>query len=855
MENEEKFRSIFEQAAVGIARVAPDGSWLEVNQRLCDIVGYSKAELLTRTFQDITHPDDLDTDLEYVRQILTGKLRTYSMKKRYFRNDGDIVWINLTVSLVRHENGEPKYFISVVEDISEQKKAEKELYAANQQLAASNQQLMATEQQLRAYNEQLKATNQQLKVTEQKLQVKNRLAEIFLLVTDDGMYLEVLSVVLGALQSEFGVFGYLDEKGDLIVPSMTRHIWDRCNIPEKDIVFPRERWGCSSWPRAIKERKSNYTNDPSSLVPEGHIPIRRHITVPIIHRENVVGLFQVANKSKDYTKEDVLFLEEISNVVGPILDARLQRDWFENKRRQAESALKESQERINLLLDSTAEGIYGIDIQGLCTFHNAACLRLLGYEENESLIGKNMHDLIHHTRPNGSPYPEKKCPIYKAFLNREGVHVDNEILWKKDGSSFPAEYWSYPVIKGEDLVGLAVTFIDVSERKDAEKEHERLQAQFSQAQKMESVGRLAGGVAHDFNNMLSIILGYTDIILKQFKEKDPLHGFLIQIREAAQRSAALTRQLLAFARRQPIAPLVLNLNETIEAMLKMLRRLIGEDINLAWLPSADLGLVKMDPGQLDQILANLCVNARDAISGVGNITIETHNVTLDESYCIQNLGFSPGSYVMLAVSDNGCGMDKETTNKLFEPFFTTKKEGKGTGLGLATVYGIVKQNNGFINVYSEPGKGSSFKIYFPRHDTEEKPDRIKAASIAQGGSETILLVEDEEMILNLEKIMLESLGYRVLAAKRPSDAIHLAEDHSGEIDLLITDVVMPEMNGRELTTKLQTIKPGLNVLFMSGYTSNVIAHHGVLEEGVIFLQKPFSINELANKVRDAIVKP
>jgi len=300
----------------------------------------------------------------------------------------------------------------------------------------------------------------------------------------------------------------------------------------------------------------------------------------------------------------------------------------------------------------------------------------------------------------------------------------------------------------------------------------------------------------------------------------------------------------------------LNLNDMVAEMLKMLRRLIGEDISLAWIPAADLGPVHMDPAQIDQILANLCVNARDAISGTGKITIETHNTELDEAYCADNPGSMPGAYALLAVSDNGCGMDPRTLSQIFEPFFTTKKLGEGTGLGLATVYGIVKQNGGFINVYSELGKGTTFRIYLPRRDeTEDRAGRAEAGSReSPGGGETILFVEDEAMIMNLGAHILKSLGYRVLAANTAAEAIRLAGEHPESIELLVTDVIMPEMNGRELSARLEGLRPGLKTLYMSAYTANAISRHGVLEEGVHFLQKPFVKQELAAKVREALAK-
>ncbi|MDZ7831434.1 MAG: response regulator [Desulfobacterales bacterium] len=396
---------------------------------------------------------------------------------------------------------------------------------------------------------------------------------------------------------------------------------------------------------------------------------------------------------------------------------------------------------------------------------------------------------------------------------------------------------------------------EIAERKRMEEERQNLQAQFTQAQKMESIGRLAGGVAHDFNNKLTIINGYAELAIDMMDPSDPLRKTIQEIHTAGNQSALIVRQLLAFARQQTISPVLLDLNNTISSMLKMLQRLIGENIDLAWHPGSNLWPVKIDPGQVDQVMANLAVNSRDAISDVGKLTIETKNTTVDEEYCKSNPEAIPGRYVMLAVSDDGCGIETEVMGQLFEPFFTTKEIGKGTGLGLPTVYGIVKQNEGFINVYSEPGEGTTFKIYLPSQEEAEKSgvhSAKKSTMQAPMGTETILIVEDEKAILQLSRRMIEGLGYTVLIAGNPSEALQLSKDYHGSIDLLITDVVMPEMNGWDLSSQLAKNHPGLKTLFMSGYTANVIAHHGMLDEGLQFIQKPFSLKDLAVKVREVL---
>lgn len=387
---------------------------------------------------------------------------------------------------------------------------------------------------------------------------------------------------------------------------------------------------------------------------------------------------------------------------------------------------------------------------------------------------------------------------------------------------------------------------------EAEKVKLRMEAELRQAQKMEAVGRLAGGVAHDFNNMLGVILGYANMALSDFNPSGNLKEYLLQIEKAAERSADLTRQLLAFSSRQIVKPKVLDLNLNVTDLQKMLIRLIGEDIEFKFTPTEDLWNIFIDPSQVNQILANLTVNARDAITDTGKITIETANVILDEDYCRRFVKATPGEYVLLAFSDNGVGMDAELMSHIFEPFFTTKEEGKGTGLGLATVFGIVKQYDGVIHTYSEPGVGTTFKIYFPRFLGKAETYTEVAEEIPTGGNETILIVEDEKQLLDLAKSVLESCGYLVLTASNPDEACQIAQDYDEEINLLLTDVIMPGMNGKQLQKKIQGIKPGIKTLFMSGYTADAIVQHGVLKKGVFFISKPFTINSLVRKVRQTL---
>ncbi len=561
-------------------------------------------------------------------------------------------------------------------------------------------------------------------------------------------------------------------------------------------------------------------------------------SIPLKAKDKIIGTLSIHNRTPHtFTSEDVEIISSVGNQLGLAIDNA----WLHHN-------LVDSERRYRELFESNPHPMWVYDIESLrFLMVNNAAVSHYGYAREE-FLGMTIAEI----------HPPEDVPPLLQTVQSLAEGFDASGVWrhrKRDGSVINVEITSHAL----NFVGRRARVVlahDITERKRSEEERERLQAQLLHAQKMEAVGRLAGGVAHDFNNMLGVILGHTELALERTAEAEPLRVHLEEIRKAGQRSADLTGQLLAFARKQTVAPTVLDLNDTLASMLKMLRRLIGEDVDLAWMPGAGLWPVRIDPAQIDQMLANLCINARDAIASVGKVTIETDNVVLDEAYCADHPGFSPGAYVMLAVSDDGSGMDKNVFDHLFEPFFTTKGVGQGTGLGLATVYGIVKQNDGFINVYSEPGRGTTFKIYLRACIGEAVPVPMRGpAQAIQSGTETILLVEDEEMLLELSKVMLEGLGYRVLTAGSPGAAIGLAETQAEEINLLITDVVLPEMSGRDLAERIRVIKPSLKCLFMSGYTANVIAHRGVLDEGVRFIQKPFSIKNLAAKVREALEQP
>ena len=565
--------------------------------------------------------------------------------------------------------------------------------------------------------------------------------------------------------------------------------------------------------------------------------------------ESVPDRYEVTFIKKDRTRR----IAEVQSTVFIDADQRansLLQVYDITDRKQAEDALKESEKKYRALVENAGEAIF-VAQDGKLKFTNPRTETLTGYS-GETLKTRSFVEFIH---------PDDRAMVLERHTRRmQGEELPPQYAFRIVTAGQNVRWVELNVVAIEwDGAPATLNFVtDITERKKAEAEKEKVQELLNQSQKMESIGRLAGGVAHDFNNMLGVIIGQADLAIEKMAKPDhpdpahPLFSSIAEIQRAAVRAAELTRQLLAFARKQTISPKQLLLNDTVGSMISMLRRLIGEDIHLIWKPGAHLWPVKMDPAQVDQILANLCVNARDAINGVGKILIRTANISVDHAFCTRHPDGVPGDYVRLSVEDDGCGMDTEIREKLFEPFFTTKAMGEGTGLGLSMIYGIIRQNNGFIGVASIPGKGTVFDIYLPRDTGPPVPDPEIGRRTTSGGTETILVVEDEAAILEMVRDMLENMGYQVLTANTPARALDIGTAHPDKISLLMTDVIMPEMNGKDLARRLTAAHPGLKTLFMSGYTANVIAHHGILEENVAFIQKPFSMNELAKRVRDVL---
>ncbi len=550
--------------------------------------------------------------------------------------------------------------------------------------------------------------------------------------------------------------------------------------------------------------------------------------VPLRSASATIGVLVVQHytDSNAYTERDLEFLASVGGQIALAIE-----------RKRSEAALRDSEARLRVLVEQLPAILWTVDSQLRFTSALGAGLTRVGVKP-EDVIGKTMEDFFETSDLGFLPIAEHR----RAVTGEPGTfHME----WR--GGSYACHVEALRAPSGQTYGAICMA-LDVSDRK-------KLEAQLRQAQKMEAVGRLAGGIAHDFNNLLMVIQGYAELLIDRSKPGDAFRRNAEQIQEASQRAASLTRQLLAFSRKQMLAPTVLSIQGVVADMEKILRRLIGEDIELVSVNAPDLWRIKADRSQIEQVILNLAVNARDAMPRGGKLTIETENVEFDNSQARLPVILTPGRYVMLAVTDNGCGMDTETQAHIFEPFFTTKEKGKGTGLGLATVYGIVKQSGGYIWVYSEPEQGTTFKVYLPRVEESLTPQEVRAESRnIPRGTETILLVEDEQGVRDLAREYLEISGYKVLVAENGAAAVKVVSEHKGAIDLVMTDVVMPGLSGSELTKRIEAIRPGTRIMYMSGYTDQAIIHHGILGPDIVLLQKPFTLSALAHKLRDALTK-
>jgi PAS domain S-box-containing protein len=748
-ENEERFRSLVENATVGIYRTTPDGRIVMANPALVKMLGYDSFEALAARDLEQTGFEPNCARVEFKTRLdRDGIVR--GLESAWRRNDGTTLFVRESARAIRDGGGQVLFYDGIIEDITERKRAE-----------------------------------ERIKESEEKFRKAFMTgADAYYIATLDG--------------------GKLIEVNDRF---------------EDVFGFSREE--------AIGK-----TSLELGLYAD---PADRSKMVSEIKAQGYARNLELRGKRKSREPITILLSANILAGGGEPIILGVVRDISEQKRAQ------ESLVRLRHAVDASGEVVFMTDRDGVITSINPEFTRLYGYSADE-VVGKTTPRIL----KSGDKSPEEYARFWSTILDKKIARGD--IVNKtRDGRLVTVESSVNPILdeRGE-IAGFLAIQRDISARK-------QLEEQFRQAQKMEAIGRLAGGVAHDFNNLLTIINGYGQLLLERFAEEEPVRAHLGEILKAGDRATALTRQLLAFSRRQVLEPKVLDLGSIVEGMQTMLRRLIGEDVELRASVRKPLGLVKADPTQVEQLILNLVVNARDAMPHGGKLTIETASAELDQTYAQSHSDVTPGHYVMLAVSDTGVGMDDETMAHIFEPFFTTKARGKGTGLGLSTVYGIVKQTRGHISVYSEPGRGTTFKVFLPQvaKFSEAAPTTVDS-SRPLGGSETILLVEDEKALRGLAVSVLKEYGYHVLESETPQEAVEIGEDRQTRIDLLLTDVVMPGMSGRNIAEHLAFLRPEMKVLYMSGYTDDAIIHHGVLQAGVAFMQKPFTPEVLARKVREVL---
>ncbi|WP_319547862.1 PAS domain S-box protein [Desulfogranum marinum] len=852
-----------------------DGNILEVNQLWLKTLGYSREEIIGTSFVDIIYPEDIES-FNAKFSALQHRGTVLGVKFRIFNKNGTIIWFSFEGTCEEHAEDGSRQIHCLLFNITEQKTTEERLRESENKFFL-------------AFDASPDAININRLEDGLYIDVNKGFTELTGFTKDDIFEKTSLDIniwhdpldrqrLVQSLQRE-GVCENIEVKfrkkdGSVTTTLMSAKIISLENTPHI-LSITRDISKLRAAERQILEqnilfetmfnaiddgvvitdtdRKILYANKGMEKT-FGYLPEElRGKTTKILYAAS--DAYQTAGKrifGKDAQQEDKVYVTSYKHrsgkeFPGETFGVKLydQNDkWIGNLgvMRDVSKRMERKAERDRLIaaIEQTRDAIVITDKDAKIKYVNPAFEIISGYT-SEEVFDKN---------PRILKSDEQDASFYQDLwqtLNSGQTFKGRMVNKRKDGDFFTEEATISPVFDPE---GQLVHFIAV--KRDIT-EQISLESQLQQAQKMEAVGRLTGGVAHDFNNILGVIIGYTEMALEDVDPKDNLYGLLGKILNAAERSATIVRQLLAFSRKQTISPKVIDLNSAVANMLQMLHRLIGENIDLTWVPDSDTLIIKIDPSQIDQILANLCVNAKDSITGSGNIIIETARVTFDQEYCADHFGFYPGEFIQLSVSDNGCGIDKENQEHIFEPFFTTKGLGDGTGLGLSMVYGIVKQNGGFINLYSEPNKGTTFKLYFPSCDEENrKTGKVITSSNRKSWGETILLVEDDLTVLAMTQKMLEKIGYSILPASRPSEAIQIAEDYSGDIDLVFTDVVMPEMTGKEMAERIKPLYPNVSVLFTSGYTANVIAHNGILDEGVQFIQKPFSLDQLAHTLQSIL---
>ncbi|MCF7838692.1 MAG: PAS domain S-box protein [Candidatus Marinimicrobia bacterium] len=899
-DSQRRYLQIFEGSRDGFVLVDIAGRFLDANQAYCNMLGYTRDELRAlEDFYSITPArwrEWEQTEIWEQRLLQTGESGLY--EKEYVHKNGTVFPVELQSYAVRGADGEIEYLWGVARDITQRRQTET---AARDAATRLREAIRAAHVGLWDWN---LATNQVHYSREWKQQIgyeeheigdhfeewRTRvhpddlapvLARIQEAIKDgrrayhvefrfrhkDGSYRWILaqsSVLRDAAGAAARVIGSHIDMTEQRVRAERLTLLGRMLDESPAAITIHDTDGNFLFSNRQNMRLHGYDSEAEFLainLRQLDVPESAALLAERFRRIATEGeaRFEVRHFRKDGSTFPLEVLAKRIEWEDRPAILSIATDIAERKR--AEEALERSRAELQAIYDAAPVMICLVDDQRRVRYANPAFVRFTGVEPAALHGGTACGVLGCITARNnaggcGHGTACAECALLQALqdtLENGATHsgIERSLTIEQAGQRREVTLLgATAAIRGANGNQALLCLADITERR-------LLETQLRQAQKMESVGRLAGGVAHDFNNLLTGILGYAELCQDAIGPNHPAREWLDEIQREAKRSADLTRQLLAFARKQTVAPRVIDLNDTVGNMLKMLRRLIGEDISLAWQPGANLWPVKIDPGQLDQILANLCVNARDAIDGAGRVTIRTENVADAASHDAEYAELAPGPCVMLAVSDDGCGMDRDTLAHVFEPFFTTKDLGHGTGLGLATVYGIVRQNGGFINVHSTPGQGTTFRLYIPRCPEEQPPadtDKKTANTEVVGGTETILLVEDDPAVQRTTAHFLAQMGYTVLSAPNPDEALRMAAAHAGEIHLLLTDVIMPGLSGRELAQTLAGTHPTLKVIYMSGYTADVIAHRGFLDKNIVFLPKPFDRQTLSRQIR-AVLDP